>query len=202
VPEIGPRAVLVVARMESSERYKGHDQLLEVWPRVVARVPDARLVFVGSGDDEVRLRSKAASLGLQHQVIFTGFVSSPVRTALYQRAWALAMPSRGEGFGVVYLEAMAQGLPCIGSVHDAARDVIEDGTTGFLVDQSDLGSIADRLCYLLTNDAARRAMGTMARHRTQTRFSYGQFRERFLGLLATCFAESAPAARPAASVLG
>jgi len=199
VPDIGAHAVLLVARMMASERYKGHDELLQSWPGVVASVPDARLVFVGSGDDAPRLKEKARALGVSDRVVFTGFVTAALRTELYRRAAVFAMPSRGEGFGVVYLEAMARALPCIGSIHDAAREVIEDGVTGFLVNQTDAGALKDRLVRLLTDTEARTEMGARGHRRLEQRFSYDAFRGRFADLLARAFEAPAGATSPADS---
>jgi phosphatidylinositol alpha-1,6-mannosyltransferase len=177
---IGPRAVILVARMITAERYKGHDELLEAWPGVVRRVPDAQLVFVGGGDDTERLRAKAAALGVGHAVVLTGFVSAERLRALYERAGMFAMPSRGEGFGLVYLEAMSYRLPCIGSVHDAAGEIIEDGVSGVLVDQTDTASLSDAVVELLQDDALRAAMGEEGHRRLEREFSYAQFSRRLL----------------------
>jgi phosphatidyl-myo-inositol dimannoside synthase len=192
----GPRGsadVLVVGRMVAAERYKGHDELLDAWPEVRRRVPDARLVFVGDGDDAVRLGQKAADLGVATSVRFEGFVSDDVLQALYRRAAVLAMPSRGEGFGLVYLEAMAHGLPCIGSIHDAAGEVIEDGVTGFLVDQEDTRTVADRIVTLLTDEPRRRQMGAEGRRRLEGEFSYEAFGRRMLALIDGAFGAPAGA---------
>jgi phosphatidylinositol alpha-1,6-mannosyltransferase len=177
---IGPHAVILVARMISAERYKGHDELLEAWPAVVAQVPDAQLVFVGSGDDTDRLRAKAATLGIGSSVLLTGFVSAERLRALYERAAMCAMPSRGEGFGLVYLEAMSYGLPCIGSVHDAAGEIIDDGVTGMLVDQTDTGMLSESIVHLLQDEGLRRTMGAEGQRRLQREFSYEQFSRRLL----------------------
>jgi phosphatidylinositol alpha-1,6-mannosyltransferase len=190
--DLGPRAVIVVARMIAAERYKGHDQLLEAWPLVAARFPDARLVLAGTGDDVPRLKAKAAALGLGSKAIFTGFVSRPVLTSLYQHAAVFAMPSREEGFGLVYLEAMVHGLPCIGSIHDAAGDVIEDGKTGFLVDQANTEELADRLLCLLSDGNRRAEMGAAGRRRVEQHFTYERFRQRLLGLLHATFGPLEP----------
>src|SRR6185295_16066049 len=85
-PDVGPMAVLLVGRMDAGERYKGHDALLEVWPRVVASRPAARLVFAGDGDDRARLLAKAAALGVASQVTFTGFLPTDGLACLYNRA--------------------------------------------------------------------------------------------------------------------
>lgn len=187
------RTVLTVARMSSEERYKGHDQLLEAWPLVIERVPDARLVLVGGGDDVDRLRTKSAALGVSRHVEFAGFVSRARLATLYSEARVFAMPSREEGFGLVYLEAMRHRLPCLGSVHDAAADVIVDGETGFLVDQSDRVSIADRIATLLLNDDLCARMGAGGYQRGLDQFSYEAFSTRFLLALRGAFE---PAAEP------
>jgi phosphatidylinositol alpha-1,6-mannosyltransferase len=175
--------VLLVARMQSTERYKGHDELIESWPRVTARVPGARLVVAGGGDDVGRLKAKARDLGLSESVQFTGFISRDALLLLYRRAAVFAMPSRGEGFGLVYLEAMAHGVPCIGSLSDAATEVISDGETGFLVEQSDRVALADRLVLLLSDARRRSSMGAAARRAVINRFTYDRFAADFLSII-------------------
>lgn len=187
VPELSARGiaqtVLIVGRMDRAERYKGHDQLLEAWPAVLARVPHARLTIVGDGDDAPRLRAKASALALDQHVLFTGFLSDAALHAAYAGASVFAMPSRGEGFGLVYLDAMRHGLPCIGSLHDAAPEVIVDGATGFLVNQGDIAELSSRIVYLLTDTSARHAMGQQALRRVQERFSFEQFACRLESLI-------------------
>ena len=196
---MGSSAVLLVGRMSAAERYKGHDALLEAWPRVLSSQPDARLVLVGDGDDRGRLVAKSQALGIASHVVFPGFLSADALASLYGEAAVFAMPSRGEGFGLVYLEAMAHGLPCIGSTHDAAGEVIEDGVTGFLVDQDDQDRLARLLTDVLGNEAARRRMGDAGRARVRECFSYRQFADRFLELIRPAFAEESLALTAASS---
>jgi phosphatidylinositol alpha-1,6-mannosyltransferase len=186
------RTVLIVGRMVASERYKGHDQLLEAWPAVTSRVPDARLVCVGEGDDVGRLQAKAGALGVGAGVTFTGFVDAEIRRAWYDRAAVFAMPSRREGFGLVYLEAMAAGLPCVGSIHDAAPGLIVPGKTGYLVDQGDVRDLAARIVMLLEHEDERRVMGEAGRQRVLAQFTFDAFARR-LGT-AIAGARSTPAA--------
>ena len=184
--------VLIVARILRAESYKGHDQLLECWPAVTAQVPSARLVVVGEGDDVVRLREKASALGLgPTSVVFTGFVSANELDTWYSEAWVFAMPSRGEGFGLVYLEAMAHGVPCIGSCEDAAGDVIVDGETGYLVEQADTASLAERLGRLLRDPSLCRELGEQGRRRVMSEFSYDQFSRRLEAAIVDAFGPSA-----------
>lgn len=175
--------VLIVGRMIASERYKGHDQLLAAWPRVRQQVPEAKLICVGEGDDVERLRSTARTLGVGDAVELTGFVSDDERWRLYRDAAIFAMPSRREGFGLVYLEAMAAGLPCIGSIHDAASEVVVDGRTGWLVDQSDTNAIADRIIHLLFHESERAAMGDAGRRRFLAQFTFDAFQSRLTAAL-------------------
>jgi len=198
---VGPHAVLLVGRMASGERYKGHDALLEAWPRVTGAMPDAQLVFAGEGDDRTRLMAKAAALGVGDRVIFPGFLAPEALDALYNHAAIFAMPSRGEGFGLVYLEAMAHGLPCIGSIHDAAREVIEDDVTGYLMDQSNIPLLADRLSRLLADDGLRARLGAAGRRRVDLRFTYAQFSHRLLDLVSRSLGTKAPALPAVSRVL-
>lgn len=184
---IGPRAVAIVGRMAAAERYKGHDQLLECWPAVRDRIPGAQLVIVGAGDDADRLRAKAGELGISESTLFTGFVSDATREAILARAAAFAMPSRGEGFGLVYLEAMKLGVPCVGSNADAAREVVADGETGFTVDPEDRDSIAAALVRLLGDAELARRLGDAGRGRYESIYTYERFRARFGAVLGEMF---------------
>jgi phosphatidylinositol alpha-1,6-mannosyltransferase len=175
--------------MSASERYKGHDELLECWPGVLAVQPDARLVFVGDGDDLSRLKDKARALGVAHALVTPGFVDDGGLSEAYRHAAVFAMPSWNEGFGLVYLEAMSHGLPCIGSVHDAASEIIVDGLTGFLVDQRERPTLAVRIATLLGDEPRRRAMGEAGRQRALAQFSYEQFRDRVSEALTATFSE-------------
>lgn len=182
-PALGPHAVLVVARMAAAERYKGHDELLEAWPTVRSQVPDAQLVFAGGGDDVSRLSAKAERLQISDSVIFTGFVGAETLETLYRHAALFAMPSRNEGFGLVYLEAMSHALPCVGSIRDAASEIIEDGVSGALVRQSDVDGLAALISRLLADEPLRRRMGLEGRRRLENRFTYARFSDRLASLL-------------------
>lgn len=176
--------VLIVARMaEADERGKGHDALLEAWPAVLEAVPAARLWIAGRGDDAERLRGKAGRLGLTENVRFLGQVGSRELTELYRRAAVYAMPSRREGFGIAFAEAMWHGLPCIGSTADAAREVIVDGVTGRLVSFGDAVGLTDVLRQLLIDSELRVSMGTAGFNRVRQQFSYEHFRHNLAAAL-------------------
>jgi len=184
-----PTAIMV-GRLSSTERYKGHEEIIRAWPEVVASSPGARLVIVGDGDDSARLRGIAAGFSAAN-IEFTGFLSRGDLERRYREASLFVLPSRGEGFGVVYLEAMAAGLACVGSVHDAAAEVIVDGETGVLVDPGDARGMAATIASLLRDPERARSMGRAGFARIQDQFTYEHFRGRMSSLLRSAFDEAA-----------
>jgi phosphatidylinositol alpha-1,6-mannosyltransferase len=139
--------------MDRREDYKGHRQLIAAWPRVLESVPDAELRIVGSGDLRKDLERLAAQLGLADRVRFYGNVPDDVKERLIVECRCLAMPSRGEGFGLAYIEAMRKGRPCLVSVFDAGREVVHPPEGGLAVDPDRTGELAGALAQLLSGDA-------------------------------------------------
>jgi phosphatidylinositol alpha-1,6-mannosyltransferase len=181
----GPRepAALIVGRMWPTERGKGHDALIRAWPAVRARVPDAVLWVVGGGEDRPRLEVLADERGVADAIHFLGRLSDEALAERYRRARVFAMPSRQEGFGLVYAEAMWHGLACVGSTSDAAAEVIVDGVTGRLAVYDDERSIAEVLVELLEDPARAEAMGRAGRRRVEENYVYPCFRDDFLAAL-------------------
>src|SRR6185295_16402186 len=175
---LGRGFLLIAGRMASGERYKGHDQLLEALPNLLAEHPETRLVIAGDGDDRARLEAKAAALGIGGVVAFTGFVSEATLAELYRRCAAFAMPSRGEGFGLVYLEAMRAGKPVLAARGSAAEEIVHHGETGILVDPDDREELPAALAHLLAEPETARRMGEAGRERWQRDFGHERFRER------------------------
>lgn len=173
---------LMVGRMSRDEAYKGHDAVLDAWVTVRAAAPAARLVVVGEGDDRQRLEQRAASLGLAGAVTFAGGVDAPALAALYRDAAFFILPSRDEGFGLVYLEAMRAGLPCVASA-GAASEIIVDGQTGLFVPPADSAAIAGACLRLLTDEPLRARLGAAAAARVEEGFTFAQFTQRLRGAL-------------------
>jgi phosphatidylinositol alpha-1,6-mannosyltransferase len=176
----GRPTVLIVGRLEESEGWKGHDDLIRCWPKVTAAVPRAQLIIVGGGTGLGTMRDKVRASSASSSIDVLGFVPESRMPALFKEAHVFAMPSRQEGFGIVYVEAMRYGLPVIASVYDAGQEINVDGQTGFNIDLSYSGTLAERLIELLRNTDRAAAMGEAAFRRWQQHFRYSQFALRFL----------------------
>jgi phosphatidylinositol alpha-1,6-mannosyltransferase len=172
---------LIVGRLAAAERYKGHDGLLEALASAELLRRGARLVVVGDGDDRPRLQAKARELGLAERVVFTGFVEEATLAVLYARARGFVMPSSGEGFGLVYLEAMRSARACVALSGGAAAEVVVDGETGILVDGP--GPLSEALVALLDHPELAARLGEAGRRRYQERFRRERFRVELAGHL-------------------
>ena len=179
----GPPTVLLIGRFDEGDRYKGHRELIRCWPKVVSSVPDARLVFVGRGPGRPAVEQLALQSPTRSHIEFRGFVSDEALPAVWAETSIFAMPSRGEGFGLVYIEAMRQGVPVVASVHDAAPEVNINEVTGFNVNLDSPEDLPDRLIYLLKNPSLAAQLGCNGRKRWRQNFRFSCFRERFLPLL-------------------
>jgi phosphatidylinositol alpha-1,6-mannosyltransferase len=179
----GPPTVLILGRIDAAEHYKGHDKLIAAWPEVVRAVGDARLVIAGGGSGLPALRSLAAASPVAAAIDIRGFVAEGDLDALWRQACLFAMPSRGEGFGLVYVEAMRRGLPVIASVHDGAREVNVDGETGFNIDLDQPEQLADRLVALLRNPPLRSRMGAAGQQRWLEHYRLSCLRSRLLPII-------------------
>lgn len=164
--------ILSVARLDPTEKYKGVDHLIEALPAVRQSVPGTRLQIIGSGGDLPRLVKLAAQRGVADSVEFAGFVDDQKLRAAYRNCTFFALPSYSEGFGLVFLEAMARGKPCLGARAGATPEII-DQTAGVLVTYGNVHQIADQLIWALKQPWDSAAIKARA-----AQFSYPVFKER------------------------
>lgn len=183
IGRVGRGFVLIAGRMDPSERYKGHDQLLEMMPRILEDHPSVRLVVAGEGEDRRRLEEKAAHLGIGPSSVFTGFISEATLAELYRRCAIFAMPSRGEGFGLVYLEAMRAAKPVLAARDTAAEEIVVDGRTGVLVNPDDRADLASAILHLLNEPTMSRRLGEAGREHWRKEFRLDRFQERLEPML-------------------
>lgn len=146
----GRRIILTICRLADAERYKGYDQILEAMPAILRAVPDAHYILAGEGPDADRVRRLVVSLGLERQVTLAGLVPDERIAAYYNLCDVFAMPSKREGFGIVYLEALSCGKPVLAGDQDGSREAICNGLLGVLVNPDITGQIVDSLVAILT----------------------------------------------------
>lgn len=130
----GRRVLLTLGRVVSMERAKGFDEVIDILPELLLVHPDLVYIIAGGGGYLDGLKEKVSALNLTEGVIFTGFVNEEEKVDIYCLADVYVMPSRGEGFGFVFLEAMACGVPVIASSKDGSREAVLDGKLGAIVD--------------------------------------------------------------------
>lgn len=130
----GKKVLMTLGRLVSKERCKGFDQVLELLPDMTRDDSGISYLIAGDGADRRRLEEKVRSLGIGNFVRFAGLIPESEKVDHYRLADVYVMPSRGEGFGIVFLEAMACGIPVVASKVDGGREALRDGKLGILVD--------------------------------------------------------------------
>jgi glycosyltransferase involved in cell wall biosynthesis len=146
----GKTVLMTLGRLVGQDRHKGYDEVIEALPALIGEIPDVCYLIVGKGNDRKRLEEKAKAFGVHDQVIFSGFVPEEEKVDHYRLADTFIMPSRGEGFGIVILEALACGVPVIASSVDGSREAVRNGELGIMVDPSDQQEIKDAILEALT----------------------------------------------------
>ncbi|AAZ56210.1 hypothetical protein JCM3263A_01270 [Thermobifida fusca] len=167
--EPSPRTGRVVASIGRFDEQKRVDLLLETWAKVAPRFPEWTLRIYGSGAEEQELRDYCSHLGLDDSVQWMG-TTSDVPGAL-REASVFVQSSRGEGFPLVLLEAMACAVPCVAfDCAPGVREIVTDGVDGLLAPPGDTHALADRLAQILADQELRDRLGDQAR-RSVTRYA-------------------------------
>jgi glycosyltransferase involved in cell wall biosynthesis len=175
--------LLTVGRLSLTEQYKGHDRVIRALPAVLAHFPAAVYHIVGDGDWRSALEALAQQTGVAHAVCFHGRVSDEELRRRYAEASIFVMPSTQEGFGFVFAEAMAYGIPAIGGNLDATPEVIADGETGYCVDPRSVSEIAQAVTHLLADDDLRQRFGRQAARHVREKFGFTRFQQQLLAYL-------------------
>jgi phosphatidyl-myo-inositol dimannoside synthase len=179
---IHPHAAVMIGRLDAGERYKGHHEVIRAWPQVRSAVADAQLWIAGDGNLRAELESLVSGLGLDDAVLFHGRVTETEKHALINAARCLLLPSSGEGFGLVYLEAMRAGRPCLVGV-DAGVEVVNPPEAGLSVDPADRHALTSAIVTLLSDDGRWSQQSKAARERYETQFTASHFQQRLLDAL-------------------
>jgi phosphatidylinositol alpha-1,6-mannosyltransferase len=184
------QVILTVGRWAASERYKGADELIKAVAQLAAAHPGLSLVAVGGGDDLARLRKLASECGIVDRVHFLEGISREELGACYARCDVFALPSTGEGFGLVFLEAMAFGRPLIGASIGGTTDLIEDGVNGLLVPPGNSHRLAETLSRLLRDEPLRRELGRQGAEMVRRKYGFATFQAGLENVLCECGLDS------------
>ena len=150
---------------------KGFERLITAWEMVNKKYPDWLLTIYGSGEDEETLRSQIKQAKLENIIHINP--PTPEIYSKMQESSIFVFPSRYEGFGLVLIEAMINGVPCISfDCPYGPSDIINNGNDGFLIPNGNIQAMADKICYLIKNEEIRIKMGKKA-HQSAMRYSPG-----------------------------
>ena len=148
----GSRIILSVARLDATEHYKGYDRLVRALPQLEKEAGPIHFVLVGEGQDKQRVDALAKILGIERLITLAGFVPDEELADHYRLADVFAMPSTGEGFGIVFLEAMSCGTPVVAGNLDGSVDALDNGRLGVLVEPESVTAIVGGIRQILTCD--------------------------------------------------
>lgn len=173
---VTPTRLLTISRMHAHDADKGIDHVIRALPAIRARIPDVNYVVVGDGSDRPRLEQLAHEKGVSDIVTFAGRMPDQQLHSYLAGTDLFVLPSRKEGFGIVFLEAMAYAKPVIAGAHGGSPEVVVDGETGVLVKHGDVEALVGAISGLLQDAGKRRAMGAAGLERVHTVYNYDRFR--------------------------
>ncbi len=178
----GQKVISTLTRLSSSEQYKGYDKVLEVLPEIKKKIPGIKYIISGKADDAEmrRVQSLIKTLGLENNVILTGFVEDSEVIDHYLLSDAFIMPSTMEGFGIVFIEAMACGLPVIAGNVDGSVDALNNGELGKLVDPSNNEQIIASVCDYLPSG---KLLGYELQQKVIVQFGFNSFKNKIKSIL-------------------
>jgi phosphatidyl-myo-inositol dimannoside synthase len=185
----GGVTLLTLGRMTRDTDHKGYTRLYDAFRRIAGRAPEARVIFAGRGDLAERLRTRCQEDGLGAHVLFTGGIHEADLPDIYRCADLFSLISdrgigRGEGIPLTPLEAAACGVPILVGNQDGSREAVIEGLNGHILDPFDLDRQGEVFLSLIKDGDRRKAMGSSARKRIESEFSYPIFREKHRALLA------------------
>ena len=171
-----PSGVPVAAFVAAFHRRKGHEAALQAWPGVLRRVPEARLLLVGSGKEEANIRAKIDELGIGERVVMAGLRSDVPR--IMRASTLVLLPSRSEAVPTVLIEAAASGRAIVATRAGGNWEALEEGRSGLLVELDDVPALTSALAALLGDPARAKEMGRAGRALAEERFDASLWAQR------------------------
>jgi phosphatidylinositol alpha-1,6-mannosyltransferase len=179
----GKKVLMTVSRLSNFDCYKGHDRVIRILPRLSEQHRDTIYLIVGDGEDRSRLEKLALEYGVAKKVQFPGLIPPEELPDYFRLADVFVMPSTGEGFGIVFLEAMATGVHVIGGNRDGSVDALADGELGRAVDPDDEHELTSAISAALSTPANL----DPAKVNRDNRFSYQAFAKHLQTLVESNF---------------
>ena len=175
---------LSVTRLDAAEGYKGVDKTIKalVALRLLMQEKNWKYIIVASGNDLERHKQMAITEGVESYVVFKEGISDDELKKLYASCNFFVLPSTGEGFGIVYLEAMVYKKACIGALGCGAEDVIEHQRTGYLISPS-VENIQEALNQLMNDQEIAQKMGYQGYLKLISEFTFNQYQKRINSIL-------------------
>lgn len=146
------KIILTVSRLDKMEKYKGYDFIIKAMVKLIKKFKNIKYLIVGGGNDQERIKILIKKLKLEKSILLCGFVPDNKLPYYYCLADVFALPSTGEGFGIVFLESMLSGTPVVGGNKDGSIDAISDGYLGKLINPNNLSSIVDAISSMLNKN--------------------------------------------------
>ncbi|NOQ14154.1 MAG: glycosyltransferase [Methyloprofundus sp.] len=170
--------ILTVSRLDSNDNYKGIDSIIKTLPLLTKEIKNIKYTIIGKGSDKTRLENLAQQLGVQNQVQFKGFVEHI--EPYYEYCDLFILPSKNEGFGIVYLEAMKYKKPVIAANSGGVTDVVLDSHTGFLCEYDNIDCLTDKILKFSMNGELAIKLGENGYKYLIENFTFNQFTQRLL----------------------
>ena len=168
--------ILSVSRLSKENNYKGIDSIIKILPELKKSIPNIKYTIIGKGDDLSRLNQLSKNLNVEKNIDFKGYIKN--LRPYYKKCDMFALPSKNEGFGIVYLEAMEYKKPVIAANSGGATDVIRDNETGFLCDYDDLESLKSKILFIANNKNKAKEIGKSGYNFLIENFTFKRFEKR------------------------
>ena len=173
--------LLSITRLSRTEKLKGIDLVIKTLPFLVKEIPNIKYNVIGKGDDKERLLKLAKQLGVEKNVEFKGFVDN--LAPYYEYCDVFILPSKKEGFGIVYLEAMQYRKPCIACDEGGQTDVVIDGKTGYLCKYGDINCLKNKILDLYKDENKRKKFGESGYIYLVNNFTFEHFKKNLENIL-------------------
>ena len=186
------KILIIICRLSFQEGYKGYDRVIDALPGIIANHPDAKYLIAGKYDEQEKLRIEQMIKNnkMEGKVIFTGFIKEEELIDHFLLGDVFVMPSTNEGFGIVYIEAMACGLPVIAGNKDGSADALDNGKLGYLIDPGSIDEITKAVSLALASAENDAEYKLNLQQKVKDKFGFPIFKSRLKQIIQEVFKTS------------